>query len=212
MLKAVCWDMDGLIFNTEEVYRKSWEVAAADQHFSIPDTLYRDFIGRQDWECEDMLVAFTKGEIYIDRFRQVRLLDFEHRLKTERQYKGGFDELIQTIAEKGLKQALVTSSTLSEVERNFSGSDNLNYFETIITAESVKQGKPAPDGYLLACRKLGVKPAEAMVLEDSYNGIQAALKAGCISVMIPDMIPPSEELSNNVKIVSNLKSVICLLQ
>ena len=212
MLKAVCWDMDGLIFNTEEVYRKSWEAAAAGQQFSIPDALYRDFIGRQDWECEDRLIAFTKGEVDINRFRQERLSDFERRLKTERQYKEGFDELIQAISEKGLKQALVTSSTLPEVERNFSGSDNLNYFEVIITAESVKHGKPAPDGYLLACRKLGVAPAEAMVLEDSHNGIQAALKAGCKPVMIPDMIPPTEDLSDNVKIISSLKNVISLLQ
>ena len=210
MIKALCWDMDGLIFNTEEIYRKSWEAAAERQGFSISDKLYRSFIGRQDWECEELLTA-AHQTIAIDQFRQDRSTDFEHRLVSERQYKKGFDELIRTAHRNGLKQALVTSSVLADVNRNFADSNYLELFDVVITAESVKFGKPKPDCYQLACQLLGVDPAQSMVLEDSANGIQAALLAGCMPVMIPDMIPPDDGLTDKVTVLASLDMVHPLL-
>lgn len=208
MIKAICWDMDGLIFNTEQIYRKSWESAADRQGFKIPNDVYLDFIGRQDWECEEKLFALSGNTLDMDQLRKDRKADFDRRLNSEIDFKPGFDELIKHAHAQGLKQALVTSSSLAEVQRNFAGTDYLDYFSAFVTAESVKRGKPEPDCYLLGCEKLGVEPSESYALEDSVNGIKAAKAAGCQPIMIPDLISPPADIQPLTRIFPSLSSVI----
>ncbi|MFA0698753.1 HAD family hydrolase, partial [Vibrio sp. 10N.222.49.C9] len=108
-------------------------------------------------------------------------------------YKPGYDALFNAIKQRGLKMAIVTSSHLPEVQHNFRDSEYLADYDLVITAENVARGKPNPDCYQMAYQKLGLEAEQCLVLEDSNNGVQAGLDAGCHVAMIPDLLPPKED-------------------
>ncbi|GAM77544.1 HAD-superfamily hydrolase [Vibrio ishigakensis] len=144
--KALLFDMDGLIFDTESVYKKSWVYATEKQGLELPDSLYQTFIGVKDVECERMLSDFYTGKSFdLGLFKSERDKHF-HSLRAEGiDYKPGFSDLIEVAKAKNYRLALITSSTLSDVKVNFTGSDYLDDFEVVVTAEDVTQGKPNPE-------------------------------------------------------------------
>ncbi|HDM8226875.1 TPA: HAD family phosphatase [Vibrio campbellii] len=211
MLKAVLFDMDGLIFDTESIYKQSWQYAATEQGLTITDDFYQQFIGVQDPECERILAEHFQDAIDMPRYKAVRDEHFHNLRNQGVALKTGFDALFYAIKQHGLLTAIVTSSHLPEVKHNFSGSTYLAQFDLVITAEDVERGKPNPDCYQMAYRQLGVDAKQCLVLEDSNNGIKAALAAKCQAVMIPDLLPPLPELEDRVIIKASLEEVIPLL-
>jgi len=207
-IKAVLFDMDGLIFDTEGLYKKSWQHAAREQGLELSDAFYQNFIGVQDAQCESLLEMQFAEKLNMDRFRQVR----DMMLSAEREkgiaYKIGFDTLFVELKERGFKCALVTSSSLPLVQHHFAGFDYLSLFDAIITSENVKNGKPSPDCYRMACEQLNILPADCLALEDSNNGMRSALGAGCYAVMIPDLLQPDSDVAQRATaVVSNLTEV-----
>lgn len=211
MLKAVLFDMDGLIFDTESIYKQSWQYAATEQGLTITDDFYQQFIGVQDPECERILAEHFQDAIDMPRYKAVRDEHFHNLRNQGVALKPGFGALFYAIKQHGLLTAIVTSSHLPEVKHNFSGSTYLAQFDLVITAEDVERGKPNPDCYQMAYRHLGVDAKQCLVLEDSNNGIKAALAAKCQAVMIPDLLPPLPELKDKVIIKASLEEVIPLL-
>ena len=211
MLKAVLFDMDGLIFDTESIYKLSWQYAASEQNLDLSDDFYQQFIGVQDPECERILAEYFQDALDLSRYKQVRD-DHFHRLRSNGiAFKPGFDPLFQDIKRRGLATAIVTSSHLAEVKYNFATSDYLPQFDLVITAEDVERGKPYPDCYQMAYTRLGFKAEECLVLEDSNNGVKAALAAGCPVVMVPDLLPPQAEIIDKMTVVESLEQLIPLL-
>ncbi|MGY5451411.1 HAD family hydrolase [Agarivorans sp. MS3-6] len=212
MIKAVLFDMDGLIFDTEHLYKTSWQFAANEQGLDLTDALYQHFIGVPDAACEQMLLQHFGSDADLSRFQQHRDRHFHHLRQQGIAYKSGFAELFNHLRQKQMRCALVTSSALAEVKHNFEGSDYLKQFERIVTAEDVDKGKPDPECYLLACQRLLLSPEYCLVLEDSNNGMQAALDAGCQAVMIPDLLMPSTEVKRRASyIFEQLEQVIAVL-
>ncbi len=208
MINAVLFDMDGLIFDTESVYKQSWQYAALEQGIEISDDFYQQFIGVQDSECETMLLDYFQERIDMPRYKRVRDTHFHNLRGQGIALKPGFDALFSEIKQRNLTTAIVTSSSLHDVKYNFSHSNYLEQFDLIITAEDVKYSKPNPEGYQRAYHKLGYRADQCLVLEDSNNGIKAALGAGCHAIMIPDLLPPLEELKPHINVVSTLYDVI----
>ncbi|CAH1522467.1 HAD hydrolase, IA, variant 3 family protein [Vibrio owensii] len=211
MLKAVLFDMDGLIFDTESIYKQSWQYAATEQGLTITDDFYQQFIGVQDPECERILSEHFQDAIDMPSYKAVRDEHFHNLRNQGIALKPGFDALFYAIKQHGLLTAIVTSSHLPEVKHNFSGCEYLEQFDLVITAEDVERGKPNPDCYQMAYRHLGVDAKQCLVLEDSNNGIKAALAAKCQAVMIPDLLPPLPALEDKVIIKASLEEVIPLL-
>ena len=211
MLKAVLFDMDGLIFDTESIYKQSWQYAATKQGLAITDDFYQQFIGVQDPECERILAEHFQQAIDMPRYKAVRDEHFHHLRDQGIALKPGFDSLLRAIKQRGLLTAIVTSSHLPEVKHNFNNTEYLTQFDLVITAEDVERGKPNPDCYQMACHHLGIDAKESLVLEDSNNGIKAALAAECHAVMIPDLLPPLREFKDKVIIKASLEEVIPLL-
>lgn len=211
-IQAVLFDMDGLIFDTEGLYKVSWQLAASEQGLVLDDDFYRTFIGVQDAECERRVVAKFGDKLDLERFKRVRNSDFHARRAQGVAYKPGFDVLFGDLKKKGLKCALVTSSALAEVKHHFNGSDYLAQFDAVITSEDVVNGKPHPDCYRMASEQLDIAPAACLVLEDSNNGMRAGLDAGCKAVMIPDLLQPSEEVAERAHaVLGNLGDVTRIL-
>ena len=212
IIHAVAFDMDGLIFDSERIYKIAWQNAAWDYSYNISDELYYQCTGLTIEACENLVVEKYGPRFPINEFgknwrRRLHQLISAGELKI----KDGFDELFNYLRRKKIPLAIATSSPRKDVDANFF---NLNYkhqFSCIVAAEDVKFGKPDPEIYQLAAKKLNIKPAKMLVLEDSINGIKAALSAGAIPVMVPDLFPPDEFVKTNAfAIVDNLQSIINL--
>ncbi|WP_019614202.1 HAD family hydrolase [Psychromonas ossibalaenae] len=207
-IKAVLFDMDGLIFDTEGLYKKSWQHAVSEQGLQLSDEYYKKFIGVQDAGCERLLQMKFAQQLDMPRFRLARDRMLEAEMDKGIAYKNGFKELFAVLKSAQLKCALVTSSALPKAEHHFAGSGYISQFDALITAEKVENGKPAPDCYLMASEQLGIAAAECLVLEDSNNGMRAALDAGCYAVMVPDLLPPDADVAERaVAVVASLADV-----
>jgi len=211
-IKAVLFDMDGLIFDTEGLYKKSWQHAVSEQGLELTDKYYQKFIGVQDAECERLLDMKFGEQLDMARFRQVRDTMLDAERENGIAYKTGFKELFAELKGREFKCALVTSSALPQAQHHFAGTDYLSLFDAVITAEKVKNGKPAPDCYCMASEQLDIAPVECLVLEDSNNGMRAGLNAGCHAIMIPDLLKPDEDVAERAtSVVGSLAEVRQLL-
>ena len=102
-------------------------------------------------------------------------------------------EALSLLKENGVKLGVATATRLDRTEEYLDRAGLRNYFDELISARSVIQGKPAPDVYIYACSKMNVKPSDAFAVEDAPNGVKSADAAGCRVIMIPDMTEPDEE-------------------
>lgn len=194
-IKAALFDMDGLLIDSEKIYRDCWIQAAQELGYPF-DTEKALSLRSLDKELANALfirwfsdetayerVKTRRKEIMAEKIRQVPL-----------QRKPGVRSLIQELEKRGIKAAVVTASPQKRAQMHLESVGLGNLFETIVTTETVKRGKPFPDVYLYAAKRMQVMPKECLAFEDSPNGIKSAHEAGCHTVMIPDLTPPAEDL------------------
>lgn len=108
--------------------------------------------------------------------------------------KKGVTELLSYLKEKGWIVGLASSTKEATVTQEIRDAGLMPYFDNLTCGDMLKKSKPEPDIFLMACEKLAVKPQEAIIIEDSHNGIRAASRAGAMPVMVPDMMPVTEEM------------------
>lgn len=193
-IKGVLFDMDGVVLDTEKLYTRFWQEAA--QYYGYPMTkeqaLGMRSLNRGVGE-EKLKSYFGEGVDYEQvRNKRMELMDaFIAREGVE--LKPGIVELLDYLDANGIKRAIATSSPLERTQKYLSQWELVDRFDALISGYMVEKGKPEPDIYLYAAAKLGLKPNECMVLEDSPTGILAAHRAGCIPVMVPDQDYPDNE-------------------
>ena len=116
------------------------------------------------------------------------------KLEVQVPVKEGAAELLRYFRQQGVRMAVASSSSRSQIEANLRRSQLLEYFAAIVSGTEVEHGKPEPDIFLLAAEKIGCRPEACYVFEDSENGIRAGAAAGCVTVMVPDLLMPSAEI------------------
>ena len=197
MIQAVLFDMDGTIFDTEAIYRRCWIRAAKDVGFNEDMELFFERICGLIMTDMRALVLRVYGEdTPFDELRERRRSYIEEELaKGILPFKSGAPEVLYTLKEKGIPIALVTSSGRKLVDRYLQMSGLEGVFDVIMTGETVERGKPDPEIFLTAAKKLGVLPECCMVVEDSPNGVRAGHAAGMFTVMVPDLHPCTDELA-----------------
>jgi HAD superfamily hydrolase (TIGR01509 family) len=211
--RAVIFDMDGLIFNTETLYRDAVVAAAVDAGHDLPLPFYLSTIGMS---IEATRMAF--GERYgkefdFDGFWTAASTQYEGILKMQLSLKAGVIELLDFLDGTGLPRAIATSSRHEDVRRNLGAQGLRDRFQTIIARGDYVRGKPHPDPFLRAAERLGVEPEFCVALEDSYNGVRAASGAGMMTIMVPDLLPPTSEMRELcVCIVQDLHEVHDLMR
>ena len=117
--------------------------------------------------------------------------------KREMEYRVPLDKIhkhLEYLKENRIPTALASSTRRTAVMEHLDRAGITSYFQKIICGDMVEHGKPAPDIYLKACEELGVAPGQALAVEDSFNGIRSAYAAGLYTVMVPDQLPPTEEI------------------
>jgi HAD superfamily hydrolase (TIGR01509 family) len=209
---AVVFDMDGLLFNTEALYRDAIVAAAAEGGHDIPLAFYLSTIGMSG---EATRTAFNErcGTAFdFDLFWTTASTQFRELAKLQLCLKAGVVELLDFLDEARLPRAIATSSRHEDVQFNLGAQGLLDRFETIIARGDYSRGKPYPEPFLKAAERLGVAPELCVALEDSYNGVRAAAGAGMMTIMVPDLLPPTAEMEELcVCIVDDLHKVGALI-
>ena len=198
MIKAVLFDMDGTIFDTEAIYRRAWIRAAKDVGFNVDMDRFFELVCGLNMADMTALVHHVYGEdAPFEELRARRRFYLEEELAAGiLPFKSGAPDILYSLKEQGIRIALVTSSGRPLVDRYLKMSGLENVFDVIMTGETVVHGKPHPEIFLNAAAKLGIDPSHCMVVEDSPNGIRAGHAAGMYTVMVPDLHPCTEELQS----------------
>jgi HAD superfamily hydrolase (TIGR01509 family) len=192
--RAVIFDMDGLLLDSEPLYRVTWQTAAAELGCPIDDVFYERFVGRGNDEAERILHERFGDAFPLDEFRSRWRRDFDERLdRAPLARKPGAIELLDLLDAIAIPKALATSTPRSIAVRCLG--DLAVRFAALAFGDEVEHSKPHPDLFLLTSQRLGVPPAACLVLEDSEAGVRAARAAGMEVIMIPDLVEPSEEIA-----------------
>lgn len=195
-IKAVVFDMDGLMFDSEHYVQKSWDIAGEKLGYgplghNIVNTLGTNLTNRKKYFLEHYGNDFPFDE-FLETYREA----YFDMAKDGTPAKEGLHEVLEVLKDKNLKIGVATSSTREHAMDNFEREDIVSYFDSIITGEMIEHGKPEPDIYIESCKQLKVKPQYAIALEDAINGIRAAHGAGMNPVMIPDIIKDSSQVDD----------------
>ncbi len=187
--------MDGVILDTEKLYVRFWREAAS--FYGFPMTLehalgIRSLSGKL---AEEKLQGWFGKEFDYNAVRQKRIeLMDEFVNQNGVEPKPGAKALLSYIKDNGYALALATATPVDRAGRYLKSVELYSFFDQIVSAREVKRGKPAPDIYLCAAKRLGLDPKECIALEDSQNGIRSAFAAGCKTIMVPDLDQPTEEI------------------
>ncbi len=195
--KAIVFDMDGVIFDSERLYRKHWMITGSE--YGIPEDEMEDLCNRMAGatrENNERLMKDRFGETFdYDTFRSKTMERMDRDILAHGlDLKPGVKELFQYLKEQGYKIGLATSTQRERARRNLKNAGILEVFDRIVYGGVVPHGKPAPDIYLKACEDLEVKPEEAIGIEDSINGVKSCGAAGLYTIMVIDLIQPTEEI------------------
>lgn len=209
--KAVIFDMDGLLFDTEIVYYEASQMVADQMGFPYDKELYLKYLGVSDeevWANYHQIFA-SFGENNVQKFINDAYEETIRRFSLGAvQLKPGVIELLDLLEEHRIPKVVASSNQRHIIELLLEKNQLTNYFETIVSAENVKRAKPDPEIFLLAHEYLGTKKQETLVLEDSKNGILAAASAEIPVIMIPDLLAPSEDLQQKtLAVLSSLHEV-----
>mgnify|MGYP004608973607 FL=1 len=201
-IKAALFDMDGLLIDSERIYRDCWIQAAQELGYTFDEGKALTLRSLDKELANALFIRWFSDETAYERVKARRKEIMNEKIRQEPlQGKPGAHRLICELEKRGIKSAVVTASPQKRAQMHLESVGLNGLFETIITTEDVKKGKPFPDVYLYAAEKLGVKPEECLAFEDSPNGVKSAHEAGCRTVMIPDLTPAAEELMPYVNYV-----------
>ncbi|MDR1484973.1 MAG: HAD family phosphatase [Planctomycetaceae bacterium] len=183
-MRAVAFDMDGLMFDTEAVYWKSAAALLGRRGYEYTDELCNAIMGRPPQYCfEFFKKTFSLRESWQELQRESEELFLEF-LKSGFSAMSGLFELLEFLELCGIPKCICTSSSLRVVTAVLSSFDLEGRFRFVLTAEDIVRGKPDPEIYLRAANGLNVKPSELLVLEDSEAGCAAAADAGAFPVIV----------------------------
>lgn len=209
MKKAVIFDMDGLMIDSERVTFEEYCLKLKQLNYDFNETIYRRCLGKNKQGVYQVFIDHYGEEFPIDDIWDEVHVSLDNRLQQEVPLKKGIIELLTFLKENGYKTIVATSSSRNRADMILKTANLHHYFDDTICGDEVTCGKPDPEIFLTACKKLGVEPNEALVLEDSEAGITAAHAGNIDVICVPDMKYPEEEFAlKTIKIADSLLDVI----
>lgn len=191
---AVVCDMDGLLVDSERMERRVWQLVARELDIDLSDERFATFVGHSGDRNDALLRHYFGEDFDVPRFRMMCHRGFRELVESEGvAMRPGAREWLAFVSELGIPLGLATSSGPAAVQERLG--DVLHLFAAVATRADVEHGKPHPDLYLEAAKRLGIAPETAVAIEDSPAGTQAALAAGMRVVVVPDLIAPPSDLA-----------------
>ena len=214
MIKAIIFDMDGLMIDSERVTFECYQERLKDTNLTMDEEFYKTLLGKP---IKGIYQRFY--DVYGNDFPIENVIQDVHQLMAERfetegvPVKKGLDELLQYLKDNNNKTIVATSSNRDRVDKILAQAKITEFFDDSICGDEVTKGKPNPEVFLKSCQKLGVNVDEAIVLEDSEAGIQASYDANIKVICIPDMKYPEKQYEEKTfKILKDLTEVTAYLK
>jgi len=194
-IKAVIFDMDGVIFDTERARYNCWLKVAKHHNLDDAENVYIKLIGVNKAREKEIFFECYGPSYPYEQIQTERKEEYQKTYSNGRlPIKEGAVELLSTLKKENLPIAIASSSDKAVIETLLKDANIRRFFDVIIGGDMISHSKPDPEIFLKAIAALKFAPKECIVIEDSYNGIRAAYAAGANPVMVPDMLPPSDEM------------------
>lgn len=214
MIKAIIFDMDGLMIDSERVTFECYQERLKDMNLTMDEEFYKTLLGKP---IKGIYQRFY--DVYGNDFSIQNVIQDVHQLMAERfetegvPVKKGLVELLHYLKDNNYKTIVATSSNRDRVDKILAQAKITEFFDDSICGDEVTKGKPNPEVFLKSCQKLGVNVDEAIVLEDSEAGIQASYDANIKVICIPDMKYPEKQYEEKTfKILKDLTEVTVYLK
>ena len=193
--QVVFFDLDGTLIDTEPLYNKYWREASKYYGYELTKEEALNMRSRDVTSAIEYLNEVSGGKLDYFKVKAKRseLMD-EYWKDHPIELKPGALDILKKLKEENKKIYIVTANTVEKSERIIKSVGFRDLIDDIISAKDVKRGKPFPDVFLYACEYVGLKPQDAIVFEDSPNGLMSSFRAGCFTIMIEDMTPYEEEM------------------
>ena len=194
-IRGVLFDMDGVILDSEKLYAKFWAEGCEyyGYHMTYPQALGMRSLNAQ--AGQEYLSSLFGPEISYPLVRAKRIERMDAYVEENGiEAKPGIFQLLDYLAARHIPYAITTASPNDRIQNHLGRLGLYERFDHICTAHEVKNGKPAPDIYLLGAKTIGVPPEYCLALEDSYTGILSAFRAGCLATIVPDLDQPGENI------------------
>lgn len=193
LMKAVIWDLDGTIIDSESHHWEAWKVLMAAENFSITYEEYVSDFGRRNDEILRLRMSPDLSDSEVARLSMAKEEAYRHLVRTEGiGLLPGVEQWFANLRADGWRQALGTSAPWGNVEAIFDVHEVRHYFDALMSADRVAHGKPHPDVFLAAAQEAGVPPERCVVIEDAPAGIEAARRAGMRSLAVRTTHPKLE--------------------
>ena len=199
--KAVLFDMDGVIFDSERAVLEVWREIAGELGLDGIGEVFIQCVGTNKRRTEEILLAAYPALDFGEFDREVRRRFLARYDKGRLPVKPGAEQILRALRERNVPLALASSTESGVVRRELEEAGLLRYFDAVIGGDQVHVSKPNPEIFLLAARALGAAPEDCFVIEDSFNGIRAARAAGMHPVMVPDLLPPDGEMEQLAEVI-----------
>ncbi len=209
--KAVIFDMDGVIVDSEPAYWKAEEELAREYDKEVSVETLLKMMGRPAIESMKIFandLAIKDSPDILHKKRDERYIKI---IETELKPMDGVTEVLKGLKSNGLKMAVATAASKELLEIQLSKIGILNDFDFLLSGSDIKNGKPHPEIYLKTVSLLGLRPDECVVVEDSQSGMEAGIKAGCFTVAFPNKYQDISSLPKVDMIIRSLEEIMSIL-
>lgn len=206
-VKALVFDMDGVLIDSEPLHLLAYQRYLADFGLTFLEEDNHQFLGMKDLDCAKHLLERHKLEITAVEFveRKERVL---HQLfKEQLQVQPGVHQTLEKAMELQIPMVVASSATMPTIELVVELTGIRKYFRYLCSGDEVPNGKPAPDVFLLAAERLGEKPSECLVIEDTFNGVCAAKAAGMMCIAIPCQATRHQDFAHADLVLRSMEEV-----